>query len=134
MLGPGARGLVAPDPGQLFDFDRAKARVDILDPDRALWPVNAYSDADELNALFEAAIESGVISRCHGDPRIHVYPLSLSEPEPVLAVAPPSGPALLGHALTLREREGESPLAFTLRLLDEVTEEANALAASQARS
>jgi hypothetical protein len=40
---------------ELFRFDRAKAAKSIEDPDGALWPVNAFSDADELNALMEAA-------------------------------------------------------------------------------
>ena len=55
--------------------------------------------------------------------------MSLAYPEPIVAVNPGEGPALLGHALGLCEREGENPVEFTLRLLEEITVEANALAA-----
>jgi len=55
--------------------------------------------------------------------------MSLSEPDPQVTVSLGPGPALLGNPLKLRERDGESPVAFTLRLLDEVTAEANELAA-----
>jgi hypothetical protein len=113
---------------QRFSFDRAQTKRSLGDPDGALWPVNAYSDADELNTLLEAALACGAISRPCARAHIYVYPLSICEPEPLLAVDPGHGATLLGHALQLREREGESPLEFTLRLLGEVTDEANRLA------
>jgi hypothetical protein len=116
---------------QLFRFDRARARECIEDPDGAIWPVNAYSDADELNGLVNAALDAGAVARDVSRARIYVYPMSLSEPDPVLAVDRGEGPTLLGHSLKLREREGESPVDFTLRLLTDVVEEANALAASR---
>jgi hypothetical protein len=119
---------------QLFNFDRAAAERSLADPDSALWPVNAYSDADELNALLEAAQACGAIARFRPRARIYVYPLSIAEPEPLLAADPGAGPTLLGHSLKLAEREGESPLEFTLRLLEELTDEANALAADRAVS
>jgi hypothetical protein len=111
-----------------FSFDCAKAAKSIEDPDGALWPVNAYSDADELNTLFEAALASGAIARARSRAHVYVYPLSICEPEPLLAVDPGAGPTLLGHSLKLAEREGESPVEFTLRLLEELTAKANALA------
>ena len=113
-----------------FRFDRAKAEHSMTDPDGALWPVNAYSDADELNGLVGAAIESGAISRPNKRTHLYVYPLSLSEPDPVLVYDPGHGRAFLGHTLKLCEREGESPVEFTLRLLEDSTAEANALAES----
>jgi hypothetical protein len=117
---------------ELFCFDRAKAAKSIEDPDGALWPVNAFSDADELNTLFEAALASGAIARARSRAHIYVYPLSVCEPEPLLAVDPGPGPTLLGCSLKLRERQGESPVEFTLRILGELTTEANALAAAGA--
>ena len=114
---------------ELFRFDRAKASASIEDPDGALWPVNAFSDADELNALMEAALESGPIATARPRTHIYVYPLSVCEPEPLLAVDPGAGPTLLGCSLKLREREGESPVEFTLRLLEEMVAAADALAA-----
>ena len=114
---------------QPFSFDRAKAERSLTDPDGALWPVNAYSDADELNGLLGAAIDAGAIARPNRRARLYIYPLSLSEPDPVLVYDPGHGRAFLGHALKLRDREGESPIDFTLRLLEEATADANALAA-----
>jgi hypothetical protein len=98
-------------------------------PGGALWPVNAYSDADELSTLLEAALGSGIVARRRARAHIYVYPLSISEPEPLVAVDPGAGPTLLGGALKLRHREDEDPIAFTLRLLAETVAEANALAA-----
>lgn len=119
---------------ELFHFDRARALAAITDPDGALWPVNAYSDADELDALAAAAIDTGIVARAHPRVRLYVYPLSLSEPEPLLAVDPGCGPTLLGCSLKLAEREGEDPVSFTLRLLDDLVATANGLATSAANS
>ena len=107
-------------------------RRSIVDPDGAIWPVNSFTDADELNGLFEAAVHGGIIASRDPSALIHIYPLSISEPEPILAVIRSSGPSLLGYSLKLRERDGESPLEFTLRLLEETTIEANVLLDSNA--
>jgi hypothetical protein len=110
-----------------FRFDLSKARASLDDLDGAIWPVNSFADADELNSLFEAAVQSGIIFCPDPSGFIHVYPLSISEPDPMLAVNRSSGPTLLGYSMKLRERDGEGPLEFTLRLLEETTEEANGL-------
>lgn len=112
---------------ELFRFNRARAELDLADPDGSLWPVTPFSDADELNALFEAALEVGALARNRPRAHIYVYPLSLCEPDPLLAVDPGRGPTLLSYALSPNQREGEDPLAFTLRLLEETTAAANAL-------
>ena len=111
-----------------FRLDRAEAARSIRDPDGALWPVNAYSDADELDSLVQAALDSGAIARPNRRARLYIYPLSLCEPDPVLVYDPGHGRAFLGHALKLRDREGESPIDFTLRLLADVSAEAAGLA------
>ena len=116
---------------RLFQFHLEPARRCISDPDGAIWPVNSYSDADELNSLFEIAMETEIIRSRQGA-QIHIHPLSISEPEPVLAIDTRFGPSLLGDGLRLREREDEDPVQFTLRLLEEVTAEANALAGRRA--
>lgn len=113
---------------QPFTVNRSDARRSLLDPDGALWPVNAYSDADELDSLVQVAIESGAISRQDRRARLYIYPLSLSEPDPVLVYDPGHGRAFLGHALKLLDREDESPVEFTLRLLEDLTAEASVLA------
>lgn len=112
---------------QPFSFDRAEAERSIRGPDGALWPVNAYTDADELDSLVQAALDSGAIARA-SRARLYVYPLSLSEPDPILVYDPGHGSALLGHSLKLCEREGESPVELTLRLLEDLAAEGNALA------
>lgn len=113
-----------------FAIDRAKAERLIVDPDCALWPVNLYSDADELNGLVQAAIESEAITRPTKRAYLYIYPLSLSEPDPVLVYDPGHGRAFLGFSLKLHERDGESPVEFTLRLLEDLTAEANGLVGS----
>lgn len=109
-----------------FRFDRERAAVDLRGAEDDLWPVNVYSDADELNQLLEAAQESKLITAPRGA-YLFVYPLSICEPDPLLAVKSGSGSTLLGHELKLRDEEGEDPIAFTLRLLEEIAVEANAL-------
>jgi len=115
---------------ELFSFDRDRAHRSMNSADGAIWPVNSFADADELNSLFEAAVQSGIIFCSDPSGFIHVYPLSISEPDPMLAVNRSSGPTLLGYSLKLRERDGEGPVDFTLRLLEETTVEANGLAES----
>lgn len=110
-----------------FRFDAAYARRAIVDPDGAIWPVNSFSDADELNSLMEAAVDARVIASGEVGAYIHIYPLSICEPDPVLAVSRVRGPSLLGYSLKLREWDGETPLEFTLRLLEEVAGAASAL-------
>ena len=107
-----------------FSFDREPAAVDLRGPEDELWPVNAYSDADELNDLLEAAQNCGLITASR-QARLFVYPLSIREPDPLLAIVVTGGPALLGHELALSGRDGEDPVAFTLRLLEQVVERAN---------
>ena len=121
------------DTMQRFSFDRADAERSLTDPDGALWPVNAYSDADEFDSLVQAALDSGAIVAAEHRARLYIYPLSISEPDPLLAVDAGRGPTVLGHSLRLLDREGESPIDFTLRLLEEVADEANVLA-DEARS
>jgi len=116
-----------------FHFDAARARRAIVDPYGAIWPVNDFCDADELNDLFEAAVQSKIIRSRNRGGFIHVYPHSIAEPDPILAVRLGSR-AWLGQGLKLRERDGESPLDFTLRLLEETTIEANGLLHSNERS
>lgn len=63
---------------------------------------------------------------------IYVFPNSQKEPDPVLAVDPGGGPTLLGEPLSLRAEDGEDPIAFTVRILEDVVAEANGLAAGRA--
>ena len=117
-------GCTSEEQVPLFQFDLRRASHGINDPNGAIWPVNSFTDADELNSLFEAAVHSGIIASRDQHALIHIYPLAISDPEPVVAVSGGNGPSMLGYSLKLRERDGESPLEFTLRLLEETTIEA----------
>ncbi|HWW66613.1 MAG TPA: hypothetical protein VNY83_01385 [Solirubrobacterales bacterium] len=90
--------------------------------------VNSHSDADELNALADDALCSGIVDRERPGAHFSVYPMSLAGADPILAVNPGRGPILLGHDLKLRQGDGEDLIAFTVRVLAEMAEEANALA------
>lgn len=115
-----------------FNFRLDRARRGISDPDGAIWPVNSFADADELNSLFEAAVQSRVIAPRDPGWLIHVYLQSLCQPDPILAVRV-GAHVWLGDPLKLRERDGENPLDFTLRLLEETTAEANGLVWTEGR-
>jgi hypothetical protein len=116
-------------PPQPFRFDRGKAATELIDPDGDLWPINAYSDADELNLLAEAAQGTGVLATERPRARLHVYPMSLAEPEPILAVNLGCGPTLLSHAVQLRQAEPADPIEYTLRFLTDLCAGANVLVA-----
>jgi hypothetical protein len=54
------------------------------------------------------------------------------EPDPLLAVETGAGLTLLGFELGLRQHEGEDPIAFTTRFLEEAVQEANGTAGGRA--
>ncbi len=114
----------------LFTLERLRAAFDLRNLEGAVSPVNPHGDADELNALVDDALFARVIRRARPDVCLAIYPLSLSDPEPILAVNPSSGPTLLGCSLKLRQHNGENPVDFTVRVLDQIVEQANALAGS----
>jgi hypothetical protein len=113
----------------IFRLDRERAVADLRGAENDLWPVNAYSDADELNGLLEAAQSAGLLSASTTGAYLYIYPLSIADPDPVLVVSPAAGPTFLDFELKLRGKEGEDPIAFTLRLLEGIVADANALAA-----
>ena len=115
----------------LFAFDPELAAAQLRDPDGAIAAASPYSDADELNLLVEDAQGAKVIVAAHEFARLFVYPLSLSEPEPLLALSTDAGPTLLGGSVDLRQGDEEDPIAFTVRLLAGIVEEANGLAAER---
>ncbi len=104
--------------------------MELIDPDGGLWPINPYSDADELNLLAEAAQATGVLAAECPRARLYVYPMSLAEPEPILAVNLGCGPTLLGHAVQLYLAEPAGPVEYTLGFLTDLCAGANLLAAS----
>ena len=89
--------------------------------------VDPKSIIKRLTKNCTAALEAGVIAREDSRACLYIYPLSLSEPDPVLAVDRGTGSTLLGYSLKLRDREGENPVEFTSRMLGDMVDEANAL-------
>lgn len=119
-------------PQPLFAFNPMLAAVELGRLGGAIATASPHSDADELNVLLDGAQAAGVISAERERARLYVYPLSVGEPEPLLAVDTGAGPALLGCSLELRQHEGEDPISFSVRILEELTEEANGIAAGRA--
>jgi hypothetical protein len=118
--------------GECFAFEAERAAAELADPDGAISPISPHSDPDELNRLLEIAQDQDVIKKNRERVRIYVYPLSLGEPDPLLAVDPGCGPTLLGYELSLHQADGEDPIAFTVRVIGEVVAQANGLAGSRA--
>ncbi len=125
-----ARGSCAAPAQELFSLDRCRAAAGLADPEGVITAVSPDSDADELNALVDDALFARAIRRARANACLSVYPLSLSDPEPILAVNPSNGPTLLGWSLTLRQRDGEGQVDFTVRTLAEIVDQANALAST----
>ncbi len=117
----------APEP--LFTFQPKLAASELRRRDGAIWPITPYSDPDELHRLIEGAQAKQLVGSGRPRAAIYVYPLSVGEPDPLLAVDPGIGPTLLGFDLKLRQGEDEDPISFTVRFLEEAVEEANGLAA-----
>lgn len=124
------RGEVTPP--QLFAFNPTLAEIELRKGDGAITAINPYSDADELHRLLDGAQAVEVVESARVRATIYVYPLSISEPDPLLAVETGAGPTLLGFELKLRQHEDEDPIAFTIRFLEEAVAEANGLAAGRA--
>ncbi len=118
----------AAPPQELFVLDRCRAAAGLADPEGVISVVSPYSDADELNTLVDDALFAGAIRRARAEVCLSVYPMSLADPEPVLAVSSSNGPTLLGFSLKLRQRDDEDPVDFTVRVLTEIVDQANALA------
>jgi len=121
--------VVPEDP---FELDAGRARAELCDPDGAIRVVNPYSDADELHRLLDDAQEKKIIRSRWERAAILVYPLSIAEPDPILAVNVGGGATLLGFEQKLRGHEDEEPVAFTIRVLEELVMEANGLVVGRA--
>jgi len=119
-------------PQQLFAFNPQAAAIELRKGDGAITAINPHSDADELNVLIDGAQAAKAIEGKRPRARLDVYPLSIGDPSPLLAVDPGTGPTLLGFELKLRQGKGEDPVAFTVRFLEEAVQEANGLAAGLA--
>jgi hypothetical protein len=119
-------------PPRLFTFNPQVAAIELHKGDGAITTVNPYSDADELHRLLDGAQAARIVESARARATIYVYPLSIGEPDPLLAVETGAGLTLLGFELKLRQYEDEDPITFTVRFLAEAVEEANGLAAGRA--
>lgn len=118
-----------PRPSPLFGLDRERAEDELGYPDGAIKPTSPFSDADELNSLFESALGAELITCDFESAYISIYPMSLALPDPLPAVEIGGGTVLLGSALNLTQFESEDPIAYTLRILSETVSKANELSA-----
>jgi len=119
-------------PPQLFTFNPTLAATELRKGDGAITAINPYSDADELHRLLDGAQAARIIESARARATIYVYPLSIGEPDSLLDVETGAGLTLLGFELGLRQHEGEDPITFTIRFLEEAVGEANGLAAGRA--
>jgi hypothetical protein len=120
----------SPPSQELFKLDPERLAAQLSDAEDLIPIINSYSDADELNALADDALCSGIVDCERPDAHFAVYPMSLADAAPILSVNPGRGPTLLGHALKLRQGNDEDLIAFTVRVLAEMVEDANALAST----
>lgn len=93
-----------------------------------LWTIREHSDAGELDRLFRAASELGVIRSLSPHTSISIYPHPVEDFSSRVAVTLGRGQELLGPALNLERERDEDPITHTLRILGEGVEEANVLA------
>jgi hypothetical protein len=117
-------------PHPLFDLDPDAAAVVLNDPEGVIKRITPFSDADELNGLFEAALGSEVITSEFESAYVSVYPMSIANPQPLPAVEIGGGVVLIGSAMDLEQDRGEDPIAYTLRIIAETLGRANELSAS----
>lgn len=86
-------------------------------------------DADALHRIVDDCLERDIIEK--DDPRamVAIYPLSISEPEPLLSVNPGAGPMLLGGCAIYRvsDEEASTPEERSVIALRVLVEDANAL-------
>ena len=113
----------------VFGFERTRAEMALRDPEGRIKPIAPRSDADELNGLFESALGAEIITCEFESAYIAVYPMSMANPEPLLAVELGGGVVILGPAIYLEQSSSKEPVAYTLRFLTETLGKANELSA-----
>lgn len=115
----------------VFYLQEERVREEIAD--LRIIPVTVDDDADTLHAILIAASEPDdgsppVIHRSREFASLAVYPLSMAEPDPTLAVNPGvGGPTLLGHGCPPIREPDLSPVDATVSWLRECVNQANAL-------
>jgi hypothetical protein len=113
----------------VFGFERMRAEMALRDPEGIIKPIRPRSDADELSGLLESALGAEIITCGFESAYISVYPMSMANPEPLLAVELGGGVVLLGPAIYLEQSSSKEPVAYTLRFLKETLGTANNLSA-----
>jgi hypothetical protein len=85
-------------------------------------------DADELHRIVDNCLERGIIDKADERAMMAIYPLSLSEPEPLLSVNPGEGPLLLGGSVVFNvgDERGDQ-VEESIAVLSAMVEAANAL-------
>lgn len=114
----------------MFELHEAKLR-ELLADDDSDTGITAFDpmkvDADELHRFVDDALFHEVIGREDSATTISVYPLSLSEPEPVLAVGTGAS-IVLGSSVDFRVAEREKDaIEGTILVVRSIVEDANGL-------
>jgi hypothetical protein len=123
-----------PAPSPVFTFDAELVALALRNPRiEAIKAVSRDSNADELNLLLYTVRAMELIKSDRDDRWIYVYPFTIAEPDPLLAVDLGAWqPTLLGGELKVPHEEGEDLVSFTVRALQQAVDEANGLAAQHA--
>jgi hypothetical protein len=86
--------------------------------------------ADEIHQIVEDCLSEGIIERPSCRASLAIYPLSLSDPEPILAVGLGlGGPLLLGGSVEFGVGDASGELDAAVAVLNNVVDQANRILA-----
>jgi hypothetical protein len=125
----------APGP---FILDEEKLRAALHDEDRedsiiAFDPMEI--SADEIHQVVDDCLSAGIIERPSHRAALAIYPLAISDPEPILAVDPGfGGPLLLGGSVEFRIGDVTDDVDATSAVLANLVDQANRIVAEAAHS
>jgi hypothetical protein len=115
----------------MFRLDEGKLR-EAFSTDDESWvepfdPIEV--DADQMHAVVDGCLDLGIIEKPNPRASIAIYPLAISEPEPLLSVNPGEGPLLLGGSVPLDVGSDDmgDELAESIGVIRALIEAANAL-------
>lgn len=109
-----------------FTLDEEALRAAFEEEEWILPFAPSFIDADELHRILAQCQERGIIGRPSSRAELAVYPLSIAEPEPQLAVDPGlGGPLLLGTSVEFRNGRVPDAIEGSLAVMVDLVEQAN---------
>jgi hypothetical protein len=121
-----------------FILDEKKLRAALHEEERddsiiAFDPMEI--SADEIHQVVDDCLSAGIIERPSHHASLAIYPLSMSDPEPILAVDPGfGGPLLLGGSVEFRIGDVADDVDATSTVLANLVDQANRIVAEAAHS